>query len=532
MTSGYLNTLEAAFYLFPLIAAIITIPYLIYEYRRFGGIPAVRSFLFYSFILYLTCCYILVVFPLPTLEEVSQMTGPTVDLRFFGFIDNIREYTNFVLTDPSTWAEGFKSVFVYEPFYNLLMLIPFGIYMRYYFRCGWGKTIFFGFLLSLSFELLQLSALFGLYPRPYRLFQVDDLLMNTIGAALGWILSPAVTWMLPGRSRIDEISYAGGNRVTVMRRVIALLVDGFILAALMNMFSHIPGFEAFDLLNQQGFAVSFIAFDVAVFLYFVVLPWFTRGRTPGKAFVGIRVVDEDNGAPGFRQLLIRYGLEIMVALPAPILAVKVYGYTEFTNSFFDIFLCIVSGCFLLFFIVFSFQILISLFTGNMTLWSEKLSHTRIVSIQKDKTQSGRDKASSKRTGTEPRMSGSQKYSGGASVPRTSQSAAKTSSGPVKRTGTSQTAVTSSGYTAAARRPAQSKTAGRVSRAQAPAAQSGIVGSRPVTQQTAVRSKPVTQQHRQAGTANRSTAAGRSGTAPAVHKNQTNQSNILKKRRRG
>ena len=67
------------------------------------------------------------------------------------------------------------------------MLFPLGIYLRYYFRQGFLQTVRWGFLVSLSIELLQLSGLLFIYPRPYRLFDVDDLITNTLGAALGYI---------------------------------------------------------------------------------------------------------------------------------------------------------------------------------------------------------------------------------------------------------------------------------------------------------------------------------------------------------
>lgn len=44
--------------------------------------------------------------------------------------------------------------------------------------------------LSLVFELTQLSGLFGLYPRPYRLADVDDLMTNTLGGMVGYWLRP------------------------------------------------------------------------------------------------------------------------------------------------------------------------------------------------------------------------------------------------------------------------------------------------------------------------------------------------------
>ena len=57
---------------------------------------------------------------------------------------------------------------------NVAMLFPLGIYLRYYFRQSFFGTVRWGFVVSLSIELLQLSGLLFIYPRPYRLFDVDD----------------------------------------------------------------------------------------------------------------------------------------------------------------------------------------------------------------------------------------------------------------------------------------------------------------------------------------------------------------------
>ena len=91
-------------------------------------------------------------------------------------------------------------------FFNFIMIIPFGIYLRYYFRCGFRRTFLFSFLLSLFFELTQLTGLYFLYPRGYRLFDVDDLLNNTLGGIAGYLCAPgpscgfchpAKTWIKP-----------------------------------------------------------------------------------------------------------------------------------------------------------------------------------------------------------------------------------------------------------------------------------------------------------------------------------------------
>lgn len=51
-------------------------------------------------------------------------------------------------------------------------------------RPGW-TVLGGGFALSLAIELTQLSGFWGLYPCAYRKFDVDDLLLNTLGVALG-----------------------------------------------------------------------------------------------------------------------------------------------------------------------------------------------------------------------------------------------------------------------------------------------------------------------------------------------------------
>ena len=60
------------------------------------------------------------------------------------------------------------------------------------------------------FELTQLSALFGIYPRPYRLCETDDLITNTLGGMIGYWLSRPLTRHLPSRERIDEVAYRRG----------------------------------------------------------------------------------------------------------------------------------------------------------------------------------------------------------------------------------------------------------------------------------------------------------------------------------
>ena len=85
----YKIPIEFAFIVFPFIAFILTIPFLIHQYRKYGGIPILKSACFYSLILYLICAYFLVMLPLPAVKDVAQMTGPKTQLHLFQFIKDI-----------------------------------------------------------------------------------------------------------------------------------------------------------------------------------------------------------------------------------------------------------------------------------------------------------------------------------------------------------------------------------------------------------------------------------------------------------
>ena len=78
--SGYTEVIFQALVLFPLAALLITMPFLIHHYRKFGSITFPRVFLVYSFVLYLMCAYFLVILPLPDKAEVAKLTSPTTQL--------------------------------------------------------------------------------------------------------------------------------------------------------------------------------------------------------------------------------------------------------------------------------------------------------------------------------------------------------------------------------------------------------------------------------------------------------------------
>lgn len=63
--SKFVMPITTAVLLFPLIAALITAPFLIYKYRKVGSVPWLHAAAMYSFVFYLMCAYFLVLLPLP-----------------------------------------------------------------------------------------------------------------------------------------------------------------------------------------------------------------------------------------------------------------------------------------------------------------------------------------------------------------------------------------------------------------------------------------------------------------------------------
>lgn len=146
---SYIIPIQTAILFFPLLAFFFTLPFLIYQYRKYGDIPAFRSVIVYSFIFYLICAFFLTLLPLPSKKSVAAMTSSPLQLVPFQFIHDFVANTTLVLSNPSTYLLAIKQGVFLQPAFNLLLLFPFGIYLRYYFEKSWKQTLLFCFLVSL-----------------------------------------------------------------------------------------------------------------------------------------------------------------------------------------------------------------------------------------------------------------------------------------------------------------------------------------------------------------------------------------------
>ncbi|MDR2833534.1 MAG: VanZ family protein [Streptococcaceae bacterium] len=223
--SSYLKIITFSISLFPFIALLMTLPLLFRQYRKHGAVSKFFLFLSYSFMFYLLSAYLLTILPLPPIESVRNFSGPMQNLRLFQFVRDFFQHSGFEISQPRTWMLALKSPQFIQPSFNFLLTLPFGFYLNYYWKKGWKVTFLLSFLLTLSFETIQRSALFGIYPRPYRLFDVDDLLINTLGSMFGFCLSEKVKNYLPDLNKIEEIIEKRSQSISLVRRFVALMID-------------------------------------------------------------------------------------------------------------------------------------------------------------------------------------------------------------------------------------------------------------------------------------------------------------------
>ncbi|WP_379946864.1 VanZ family protein [Enterococcus devriesei] len=378
--NSYIFPIKAAVLTFPFLAMLIAAPFLIYYYRKYGQLGKLRSLILYSFVFYLLCAYYLVILPLPSISAVAQLTSPRYELHLFQSWHNFINQTVLQLNHPSTYLPAMKQSVFLEPVFNIFLLFPFGIYCRYYFKFSIGKTILASFCLSLFFELTQLSGLYFIYPRPYRLFDVNDLLHNTIGGTLGFVCAPLFTFFLPTRNELDSESLEKGQRVTLLRRLVALVIDWLVISfvsTILSFFSSSLPTRLNDLLNYP-----FVSLVLEVIIYFMILMYFWNGQTIGKKVVRIQVTENGRDHIRFSSLVKRYSA--LYFLLYGLLMIFQFTLTHLTTTNHTVFIAYVTfgllslGILLLFL----FNLLYALIRRKNRLFYDKASHTYTISTLK------------------------------------------------------------------------------------------------------------------------------------------------------
>lgn len=360
----YYLPIEIALITFPVIMVIFALPYMVIQYHKFGAISFTKTFFLALFVLYLLCAYYLVILPLPSPDMVANLRGPTMQLMPFHYIHDIIEHSVFDITNIKTFIPAFKQSYFIQPLFNVFLTIPFGMFISYYFNQNLKKVIKYTLLLSLFFEITQLSGLYHLYPRPYRLFDIDDLCLNTLGGMFGYYLFNILKDIIPSKSILNEKALLRSNHISYLRRFIAYIIDLFII----NIFAIIIKIFTLSFFNIafSNYINTFLLFIIYYYIYFVIIQYFFD-NTIGKRLVKIKTLFTYNR---LISLLLKYTF-IILLMPFGIL------YELTNHHYFSPVL------YLIIIILFIINCLVKAFT-NKELCYEKLSNTININMLDNK----------------------------------------------------------------------------------------------------------------------------------------------------
>lgn len=195
------------------VAVLALVPFVAVSYRRRGGLTLWRTLLWAGAAVYFWAIWTYTLIPLPD-DDLYRCAG--VNLRPFEFVDDIRAavaVSGRYLTDPT----------VLQVALNVLLFLPLGFFLRVLGGRGILVAGLVGLATSALIETTQLTGVWGLFPCAYRVFDVDDLIVNTSGALLGSLVAFAVPAAHRGVAKSPDAEVP--RPVTRRRRLLGLVCD-------------------------------------------------------------------------------------------------------------------------------------------------------------------------------------------------------------------------------------------------------------------------------------------------------------------
>lgn len=361
---SYIEIIKVAIMFFPVLAFLFTIPYMLIQYHKYGSIHPYKTLIVYSFILYLLAAYLLVILPLPEVTEVAKLTTPRTQLIPFSFVMDFIRDSGFSITNLSTYLPAIKTSSFYVPAYNIALCMPFWIYLHYYFKCNLKKTLLITFLLSLFFELTQLTGLYFIYPRGYRLFDIDDLMINTLGGLIGYFIAFIFMKILPSKDEIVEESYELGKKVSFIRRYTVFFLDAFIYLIMVIITSIFYSTTLTPLFIYIG--------------YYIIIPILLKGQTLGRKFLNIKVVSTDDKKLSIFRITIREVIYQLMFYVIPLILLSLLIKITLANNLDEKTLLFIAGSTAIAYFIYYLVATIK-FIMKKPLIYERVSHTKIVS---------------------------------------------------------------------------------------------------------------------------------------------------------
>lgn len=289
---GFLGYFSVSFItavaVWPFASLLLTVPILALIYHRYHALHFTSAFSAYLVVLYLLALVCFTLWPMPD-NPAAFCASHHLHAQL-----NPLEFLNDL-------SYGGLSA-VLQIVMNVLFFVPLGFIMSRVFRWSFIVVLPMSFACSLLIESAQLTGVFGFFPCSYRLFDVDDLLWNTLGGVIGFLIALAFAKWVPMRSRASD---AVVTQPGFIHRLVALAIDvvciygvsftlglGFVVLVVKAGTYELNGTYAFAgmTVTSQGLRMTVLAITGLAFLLFeLVLPVLSRGQTLGGRFTHMTV---------------------------------------------------------------------------------------------------------------------------------------------------------------------------------------------------------------------------------------------------
>lgn len=256
------------------VGIVLFVPFVAISYRRRGRLTFGRFLLWAAALVYFWAIWTYTLLPLPDAENYA-CAGVNLDLS--AFVDDLRG------------ARSLTDFAVLQLALNVLLFVPLGFFLRVLGGRGILVAFLTGLMVSVAIETTQLTGVWGLYPCAYRVFDVDDMLTNTVGAVLGSLIALIVPRRWWARRSTDAGSRP--HPVTRGRRLLAMFCDllGVVLVGYGSAIA-VQVFLEYVIRDHaavlDGAAGRFALNAVPIALWAVVV--LATGRTPGDLAVELR----------------------------------------------------------------------------------------------------------------------------------------------------------------------------------------------------------------------------------------------------
>ena len=287
----------------PIIAMLLILPYTIFDYVNKKRINVRNSTYIYIFTLYFLCAYFMTLLPLPSAEDFNNMRPVSELIQLIPFKSFMDIRMDTVVRDVAIIV------------FNVFITVPLGFFLRFLFGFNFKKTLLSGFLTAMLYEITQLTGIFFIYPRPYRIFDIDDFIINTLGAVIGFFLVPCLSRFLPA-PRDSGQQLVQGSEVSLFQRCVAFFIDiCFVLSVSTAVIMCVPLLRKFfvqsgHLLRFPAFYAIFLLFGGAYSLLFV-------GGTLGTKLTGMRLTTKNGEKASRIRCATRFCLIISSVIAIP-----------------------------------------------------------------------------------------------------------------------------------------------------------------------------------------------------------------------